>query len=81
MPRITAATVTLVNGVPQLSITGKDLNPDPQELPVVQVTGGASSECIASSIRAAGTRHDHFCLIVCLNVCLHDRFLSYADHV
>lgn len=59
VPRITAATVTLVNGVPQLSITGKELNPDSQELPVVQVTGGGSSECIARSIRASGTRHDH----------------------
>jgi hypothetical protein len=54
-PRITAAMITIVNNVPQLRITGKDLNPDSQELPVVQVTGGASAECIANSILASGT--------------------------
>jgi hypothetical protein len=63
LPRITAATITLVNGVPQLRITGKDLNPDSQELPVVQVTGGGTtSGCIASSIRASGTQtRQHTC--------------------
>jgi hypothetical protein len=52
--------ITLVNNVPKLRITGRDLHPDPQELPVVQITGGGggdggSTACIANSIQASGT--------------------------
>jgi hypothetical protein len=59
-PRIMGTQVTLVNNVPKLRITGRDLHPDPQELPVVQITGGGgdgggSTACIANSIQASGT--------------------------
>ncbi len=55
MPRIMAGAVTLVNGVPQLRVTGKDLRPDPQELPVVQITGGGGTACITASLYASCT--------------------------
>ncbi|ELR11985.1 uncharacterized protein ACA1_318650, partial [Acanthamoeba castellanii str. Neff] len=57
-PRIMGTQITLVNNVPKLRITGRDLHPDPQELPVVQITGGGggdggSTACIANSIQAS----------------------------
>jgi hypothetical protein len=38
----------------RLYIQGKDLNPDVQEPPVVQITG-VRTECIASTFQASGT--------------------------
>lgn len=55
-PLVKEAYVTIGNNQLTLTINGKDLNPDPQEQPVVQVTG-VRTECIVNTLVVSGT-HD-----------------------
>ncbi len=51
---IKEAFVAAASNLLKLYINGKDLNPDSQELPKVQITG-LPTECIIGTVQASGT--------------------------
>jgi hypothetical protein len=58
-PLIKETYITTGANLLKLYINGKDLNPDSQEPPVVQITG-VRTECIASTLQASGTHDTHY---------------------